>query len=85
MRGNVSAEWGGQYFHPPLDPLPSREGKSKVIDCGEEVGVIVKTRIQSWFDVNASETMYNCKGYRKAEFRDSPGRQVERYSGSKDL
>jgi hypothetical protein len=23
----------------PLDPLPSREGKRKVIDCGKEVGV----------------------------------------------
>lgn len=38
--------------------------------------------LNSWFDVNASETMYNCKDYRKPELRDSPGRQVERYSGS---
>lgn len=35
--------------------------------------------LNSWFDVNESETMYTCKGYRKPELRDSPGRQFERY------
>jgi len=33
VRGKDISEGGEQCFHPPLDPLPSREGKSKVVDC----------------------------------------------------